>query len=393
LTTAVGHAILPLTLHILTTKPLRLLLPLVVSLAWTPAAHAWSWPVQGPVLEPFSYDEAHPYAAGQHRGIDIGADAAGETVVAPVGGTVGFAGTVPTSGKSVTIETADGYSVTLTHLGSITVAKGATIAERGTIGTIGPSDTAEVEGPYVHLGIRHAADPNGYVDPLGLLPAPSSGAADSGSPAPQPSSNGASPVVSTSPPSAPSVPSVPTPASAATSSSRPASSTPTTSRGSAHGDSRSRSDRPREDSGQRRPDVRTTPSSRRRPEGVGVEAGPRVRRHARASQPRSNAPTSSSRRPVVEPAAQDGATGLDAGYERDRNAPVEPRSPSRGRSSSALTPLFLNGAAALVALSAALAAARTTRLRRRSDTSPGGCGQVLHLPGRTIEPRAASRAA
>ena len=35
--------------------------------------------MQGPVLQPFSYDEAHPYAAGQHRGIDIGAAAAGET--------------------------------------------------------------------------------------------------------------------------------------------------------------------------------------------------------------------------------------------------------------------------------------------------------------------------
>ena len=33
-----------------------------------------------------------------------------------------FAGTVPTNGKTVTIETADGYSVTLTHLGSIAVA-------------------------------------------------------------------------------------------------------------------------------------------------------------------------------------------------------------------------------------------------------------------------------
>ena len=126
--------------------------------------------MQGPVLQPFSYDEAHPYAAGQHRGIDIGADAAGETVVAPAAGTVSFAGTVPTNGKSVTIETADGYSVTLTHLGSIAVAKGAAVAEQDAVGTVGPSGTPEVDGPYVHLGIRVTADPNGYVDPLGLLP-------------------------------------------------------------------------------------------------------------------------------------------------------------------------------------------------------------------------------
>jgi Peptidase family M23 len=147
--------------------------------------------VQGPVLKPFAYDEAHPYAAGQHRGIDIGADSVGTSVGAPAAGTVSFAGTVPTNGKSVTIETADGYSVTLTHLGSIAVSKGATVAEQDTVGTVGPSGTPEVDGPYVHLGIRVTADPNGYVDPLGVLPAPSeSGADESGStqsPRPRPS--------------------------------------------------------------------------------------------------------------------------------------------------------------------------------------------------------------
>src|SRR5581483_4180893 len=102
---------------------------MVLLLAWAPVAHAWSWPVAGPVLEPFAYDEAHPYDAGQHRGIDIGANAAGETVVAPAAGTVSFAGTVPTNGKSVTMETADGYAVTLTHLGSIAVVKGTFVGE------------------------------------------------------------------------------------------------------------------------------------------------------------------------------------------------------------------------------------------------------------------------
>ena len=47
--------------------------------------------MQGPVLQGFAYDEAHPYASGQHRGIDIGADAAGESVVAPASGAVSFA--------------------------------------------------------------------------------------------------------------------------------------------------------------------------------------------------------------------------------------------------------------------------------------------------------------
>src|SRR3954470_8789078 len=97
-------------------------------LLFVPCAAAWTWPVAGPVLTPFSFDAAHPYAGGQHRGIDIGA-AAGAGVGAPVAGTVTFAGTVPTSGKTLSLLTADALAVTLTHLGSLAVAKGAVVAE------------------------------------------------------------------------------------------------------------------------------------------------------------------------------------------------------------------------------------------------------------------------
>src|SRR5471032_1911806 len=147
----------------------RLLFVLAVALAVAPAASAWTWPVDGPVLQPFSFDRTQPYAAGQHRGLDIGG-AAGVTVVAPAAGLVTFAGTVPTSGKSVTVETADGYDVTLTHLGSITVQKDATVAEGDGVGTIGPSGDPEVNEPYVHLGIRLDAEEQGYVDPAVFLP-------------------------------------------------------------------------------------------------------------------------------------------------------------------------------------------------------------------------------
>ena len=88
----------------------------LAALFFVPGAGAWAWPAAGDVVQPFSFDPAHPYAAGQHRGVDIAGDA-GSTVVAPEGGSVSFAGTVPTSGKSVTILTGDGYAVTLTHLG------------------------------------------------------------------------------------------------------------------------------------------------------------------------------------------------------------------------------------------------------------------------------------
>ena len=108
----------------------RLFLLCVVGMAMAPgAAKAWSWPTDGAVLRTFSFDRSHPYAAGQHRGIDV-AGSAGSDVVAVASGTVSFSGTVPTSGKVVTIETSDGYSVTLTHLGSISVKKGAAVQRR-----------------------------------------------------------------------------------------------------------------------------------------------------------------------------------------------------------------------------------------------------------------------
>jgi hypothetical protein len=132
-------------------------------------AGAWTWPVDGPVVQGYSFDSGHPYDGGQHRGIDIGSSA-GASVRAPASGTVSFAGTVSTNGLTVTIQAADGLAVSLTHFGSLAVSRGDAVSEGDTIGTVGPSGTAEVDGPYVHLGIRVASDPNGYLDPLSLLP-------------------------------------------------------------------------------------------------------------------------------------------------------------------------------------------------------------------------------
>jgi hypothetical protein len=148
----------------------QLLAAVLAALFFAPAGEAWTWPAGGAILQPFLFDRAHPYAAGQHRGVDIGGDP-GAPVLAPAAGTATYAGTVPSSGKSLTITTADGYAVTLTHLGSITVARGAAIAEGAAVGTIGPSGDPEVSQPYVHLGVRTAADPQGYLDPLAFLPA------------------------------------------------------------------------------------------------------------------------------------------------------------------------------------------------------------------------------
>ena len=96
------------------------------------------------------------YAAGQHRGIDVqGRD--GEPVLAPAAGVVSFAGTVPTHGRTVTIQTADGHAVSLTHLGSVAVAKGDAVAEGAPVGVAGTSGEPEWPSAYVHLGIRVGA--------------------------------------------------------------------------------------------------------------------------------------------------------------------------------------------------------------------------------------------
>src|SRR2546423_4168148 len=119
-----------------------LMLGVLAALLLVPSASAGTGPADGPVLRAFSFGPANPYAAGQHRGIDV-AGASDASVPAPAGGTISFAGTVPNAGKTVTIETQDGYSVTLLHLGSIGVKRNAAVSEGDVVGSIGPGGDAE----------------------------------------------------------------------------------------------------------------------------------------------------------------------------------------------------------------------------------------------------------
>src|SRR6266545_5654239 len=129
-------------------------------------ARAWTWPVDGPVLRPFAFDQSSPYAGGQHRGVDLGAPA-GTPVLAPAEGVVSFAGTVPTGGKTVSIQTPFRYTATLLHLGSIGVTRGAVVSEGSVVGAVGAVGDSP---PFVYFGVRKTSDPQGYVDPLSLLP-------------------------------------------------------------------------------------------------------------------------------------------------------------------------------------------------------------------------------
>ncbi len=205
----------------------------ITTLVVAPTAHGWAWPVDGPVVRPFAL-AADPYAAGQHRGIDIGA-VEGAPVRAPASGTVSFVGGVPNGGRAITILTPQGLAVTLLQLGSTSVTKDATVEAGAAVGTVGASVDGVTTEPHVHLGVRESDDPNGYLDPLAFLPsrpvtpAPPEPAPDlSPAPAAEPAAAPAPAAVAQVPESAtPAAPEpVPTPASAATSSSAPVQTAP-----------------------------------------------------------------------------------------------------------------------------------------------------------------------
>jgi hypothetical protein len=178
----------------------------LLALATPAAAGAWTWPVAGPVLQGFAFDEENPLVPGQHRGIDI-QGAVGDPVLAPAAGTVTFAGRVAANGLTITIQAAD-YAVTLLHLGSFLVSTGSVVAEGQPVAIVGMSGVQTHRVPYVQLGVRLSSDPQGYLDPLGFLPpvvasppVPSEPPAPAPAPAPVPSPAPAPPT----PPVAPSL--------------------------------------------------------------------------------------------------------------------------------------------------------------------------------------------
>jgi murein DD-endopeptidase MepM/ murein hydrolase activator NlpD len=125
------------------------------------AARGWLAPVDGPVLRAFSVGPDR-FAAGQHRGVDLGAPP-GARVLAACGGRVGFAGRVPRGGRTVSVRCGP-LVATYQHLGDVAVRRGQVVLPGGRIGTAGSARPH----PHVHLGARHAAT-GAYVDPLALF--------------------------------------------------------------------------------------------------------------------------------------------------------------------------------------------------------------------------------
>lgn len=134
------------------------------------SAADWSWPVRGPVITPYSNDNARPYAGGMHRGVDIAA-AVGTRVGAAAGGRVTYAGNLGDSGLVVAVETSDGrYATSYLHLSALAVEKGDAVGSGQELGAVGTSGRPFSRRPHLHFGVRLAARERSYVNPLTVLP-------------------------------------------------------------------------------------------------------------------------------------------------------------------------------------------------------------------------------
>jgi hypothetical protein len=135
--------------------------------AATGGTGAWPWPLLGEVITPYR-NGSDPYAAGQHRGLDIAAPV-GTPVLAIVDGRVSYSGRLPDGGETVTVRSADGqWLVSDLHLSSRSVARGDSVRAGQVLGRVGTTGRRSADQPHLHFGVRRVSD-RAYVDPLGLL--------------------------------------------------------------------------------------------------------------------------------------------------------------------------------------------------------------------------------
>lgn len=151
---------------------LLLLVPTKASAAVTaggPAAGSgsWPWPLKGEVITPYK-NGTDPYAAGQHRGLDI-ATGTGTPVLAVLDGRISFSGRLPDGGLTVTLASSDGrWLISHLHLSRRDVTKGERVRAGQPLGLVGVSGRRSAEAPHLHFGVREAGS-RAYVDPLSLL--------------------------------------------------------------------------------------------------------------------------------------------------------------------------------------------------------------------------------
>jgi murein DD-endopeptidase MepM/ murein hydrolase activator NlpD len=126
----------------------------------------WTWPVVGPVIDPFDPPDS-PFGAG-HRGIDIAAPA-GTIVVAPEAGTVSFSGKV--GGQLfVTLDHGGGLESTYSWLSATLVKKNDRVARGQPIARSGPGHPGKTPA-HLHLGVKLVEvyqDPLSYLGPISV---------------------------------------------------------------------------------------------------------------------------------------------------------------------------------------------------------------------------------
>ena len=90
---------------------------------------------------------------------------------APAAGTVSFVGSVP-GGRHARSRSRRPTATRSPCSSSVARAcsRGDDVAEGAVVGAVGQSADAVTAAAHVHLGVRVAADPNGYVDPLDAAP-------------------------------------------------------------------------------------------------------------------------------------------------------------------------------------------------------------------------------
>jgi hypothetical protein len=117
-------------------------------------------PISGPVSRRFDLGP-DPFAAGQHRGVDL-RGAPGAAVGAPCRGRVVFAGRVDVGVVTVLCGR---WRVTVLPLARVGVRRGAVVRAGDRVGTLGRSGAHA----GLHLGVRRDGVRFGYVDPLRFM--------------------------------------------------------------------------------------------------------------------------------------------------------------------------------------------------------------------------------
>ena len=150
------------------------------------AAEGQGWPLdhQARTLLAFGSTYTSGAQSRTHTGCDLSGER-GDEVLAPAAATVSFVGLVPSAPDrrvtAVTLERADGVKITLMPLASATARQGQHVAVGQRLGALAADGDPSCSETHLHVSARKGSL---YVDPLGLLCAPSSQAPDATTPEP-----------------------------------------------------------------------------------------------------------------------------------------------------------------------------------------------------------------